>query len=206
MAFRKLPARGGRGPGPSWIALALLACAHASGDFVWVDSYQAPPQPVQRVYVIGPGDQLSVRVFNQDAMSARPRVRADGRISLPFLNDVSAAGQTTATLAEQIQARLKEFIVNPVVTVSLEEPKPFEVYVVGEVARAGRYPLDSNATVLQAIAAAGGLTDYAKRDRIFVVRQEPAPARIRFRFEALSRLEGKASTFRLKPGDTVVAE
>jgi len=187
-------------------AIALGGCAHPVGDFIWVDNYSLATQAPPRDYVIAPGDVLSVRVYNQEAMTSRMRVRSDGKITLPFLSDVQAAGRTVTALAETVRTQLKEFIVNPVVTISLEEARPFEIYVVGEVARTGRYTVDGNATVLQAIAAAGGLTELASRDRIFVVRQEPAPVRIRFSYTALTQLSGNAASFRLRYGDTIVVE
>lgn len=192
-----------------WAALGLAsvcACSATVGNYVWVDNYPAPPRTSIKEYVISPGDLLAIRVYNQEGMSGRPRVRVDGKISLPFLNDVQAAGLTTAALADHIAKRLKDFVVNPIVTVSLEETKPFEVYVVGEVVKAGRYMVEPSGTVLQAIAAAGGLTPFASRDRIFVVRNEPAPVRIRFKYDALSRLEGAAAAFALRNGDTIVVE
>jgi polysaccharide export outer membrane protein len=176
------------------------------GNYVWVDNYPTAPRAAQKEYVIGPGDLLAIRVYNQEGMSGRPRVRVDGKISLPFLNDIQAAGLTTAALGDQIAKRLKDFVVNPIVSVSLEEMRPFEVYVVGEVVKAGRYAVDANGTVLQAIAAAGGITPFASRDRIFVVRSEPSPVRIRFTYDALSKLEGAAASFSLRNGDTIVVE
>lgn len=187
-------------------ALALAACSHVAGGFVWVDSYPVTPRVPEKDYVIAAGDQLSVRVYNQEPLSGRARVRADGKISLPFLNDVQAAGLTPPALSEHLQKRLREFIVNPVVTVSLEEAHPIDVFAVGEVVRPGRITMDNSCSVLQVIASAGGLTPYAHEDRIFVVRQGPAPIRIRFRYQDLTRLEGKAAAFRLRSGDTLVVE
>ncbi len=191
-----------------WAAVGLtsLCACSATGSYVWVDDYPASPRTSAKEYVISPGDLLAIRVYNQEGMSGRPRVRVDGKISLPFLNDVQAAGLSTPALADQIARRLKDFVVNPVVTVSLEETRPFEVYVVGEVLKAGRYVIEPSGTVLQAIAAAGGLTPFASRDRIFVVRNEPAPVRIRFKYDALSKLQGAAAGFALRNGDTIVVE
>ena len=188
-------------------ALVLLgACATGGGPSIPVNEYQEPPVPEQSGYVIQSGDILQVRVFNQPDMSARVRVRDDGKISIPFLNDVTAVGLTPNTLAQQIQVRLKEFINAPVVTISLEESHPFSVSVIGEVNKAGVYALPPGAGVLQALAAAGGLTQYASKDRIFVVRDTPTRARIRFEFEQLTQATGKAATFRLRLGDIVVVE
>jgi polysaccharide export outer membrane protein len=189
------------------VALALLgACATGGGPSIPVNEYQEPPAPPQSGYVIQPGDLLQVRVFNQPDMSARVRVRDDGKISIPFLNDVTAVGLTPNALAQQLQTRLKEFINAPVVTISLEEAHAFSVSVIGEVNKAGVYPMPPGAGVLQALAAAGGLTQYAAKDKIFVVRDAPTRARIRFEFDQLTQAEGKAATFRLRLGDIVVVE
>jgi polysaccharide export outer membrane protein len=190
------------------VALALLggACATAGGSYVSVNDYQEPAAPPESGYTIQSGDTLQIRVFTQPDMSARVRVRDDGKVSIPFLNDVVAAGFTPNALAQQLQTRLKEFINAPVVTVSLEEARPFSIPVIGEVNKAGVYPLPVGAGVLQALAAAGGLSQYASRDRIFVVRESPPRARIRFEFDQLTQAEGKAASFRLRMGDVVVVE
>lgn len=200
------------------LLVALLAAAGASGcaeqrPFLWVDSLTIPEEPDVRAYRIAAGDVLSVRVWNQDSMSApNVRVREDGIISIPFLQDVDVVGMTPAELASRLTVKLKTYVVNPVVTVVVEERRPVRVSVLGEVARAGVYDLDRNAGVLQALAAAGGLTQFAQTGRIFVLRQghwadgSPEPARIRFRYEALAAGAGKASAFRLRSGDVVVVE
>jgi polysaccharide biosynthesis/export protein len=187
-------------------ALALWGCATSSGSFVWANDYQDPAGPAQPGYIIQPGDVLQIRVFNQPDMSAKARVRDDGKISVPFLNDVVVAGSEPNALAKQLQSKLKEFINAPVVTVSLEEPRPFQVAIVGELVKPGLYQVPVGAGVLQALAAAGGFNQYASRDRIFVVRDAPQRARIRFTYEQLTQAEGKAATFRLRPGDSVVVE
>ena len=190
-------------------ALAVLggACRHDPSTFTWVDDYkeEAPPDGE---YVIHQGDLVNVRVFGQENMSARSRVRADGKISLPFLNDVTAAGFTPVVLSAQLQTRLKDFINNPVVTISLEEIRQVPVSVLGEVPRPGIYMLDPNAGVLQAIAAAGGFTNFAGKD-LFVLRtpQEGGkPQRIRFDYGAVSQAAGKGAAFKLRPGDVLIVE
>lgn len=193
------------------VAVAFAACAEI-GKFVWVDHYQEQHQeasPASAGYVIGPGDVLNVRVFDKDNMSApRVRVRSDGKISLPFLNDVEAAGYTPATLAAGLQERLKHLINQPVVTVSIEERMPCLISVLGEVTRPGVYPLEACGSVPQALASAGGLTPFGHRDRIFVLRSTAAasPARIRFTYDMLLRAEGPAVRFRLRNGDVLVVE
>jgi len=188
-------------------ACALISACASVGQYTWVDDL--PDTPVAAAagqYVIQPGDVIQVRVYNQEGMSVRARVRGDGKISLPVLYDVEAAGYTPTALAQQLQTRLKEFVNLPVVTVSLDEARQSSVSVLGEVAHPGTFAIDSGTGVLQALALAGGLTDYARRDRIFVVRSTPSPLRIRFTFQKLAQAEGRAPRFRLQPGDVLVVE
>ena len=194
----------------AFILLTAVACAGV-GEYVWVDDYRDLHPPAESsAYVLAPGDLIQVRVFLQEGMSARARVRSDGKISLPFLNDVQAGGYEPAVLAQQLGVRLRDFVNNPVVTVSVEEPRQLQIPVVGEAAHQGVVTLAPGAGLLQALVSAGGLTDFARPDRIFVVRPghkgETVPARIRFVYTALLRAEGQAATFRLKPGDQVVVE
>ncbi len=189
------------------MAVGLTACA-PKGRYVWVDHYT---EELERdpSYVILPDDVLSVRVLNNETMTTRVRVRSDGRISLPFLNDVRAAGMLPAELAGHVQKRFEQYVRNPVVTVTLEESKPFTLSVVGEVTNPGVYVLEPRSGVLHALASAGGFTQYAHENRIFVLRRsgtEAQPTRIRFTWEALTQVEGKAATFKLQRNDVLVVE
>ena len=187
-------------------ALAFAGACSGPGKYVWVDEYNAPGEG-DAPYVIAPGDIIQIRVFNQDQVSTRARVRADGKISMPLLNDVTAAGLTPVALAKDLEKRLaSSFIREPLVTVSFEEGAPASVYVTGEVTKPGVYPLDKTAGLLPALISAGGLTKEASNDCIFVLRQGPPVVRIRFNYEALVRPGGKATAFRLRPGDIIVVE
>jgi polysaccharide export outer membrane protein len=194
------------------LLLAILSVASAScrssGEYVMVDDYRLPPEVSDPDYLIRPGDVLQVRVMGQDAVSARVKVRPDGKISVPLLRDVVAAGTTPAELSRQVQEKLARFIVNPSVTISLEEPRALMISVLGEVAKVGSYPLEQGSGVLEAMAAAGGPNQYASLDRIMVIRREPSGNRIRIRFDydALTQLRGAAATFRLQNGDVIVVE
>ena len=107
----------------------------------------------------------------------------------------------------QIQVHVKAFLTNPVVTVGLEEAKLVTVSLLGEVAKPGQFALEPGAGVLHALAAAGGLTDFAHRDRIFVLREvDGKPLRIRFDYQALTEASGRAAEFRVQSGDVVVVE
>ena len=205
MSFAREPAVLG-----SLVVLLLATGCKTTGGYVWVDDLPPAPAPVATEYVIQPGDTITVRVWGQEAISPRSRVRPDGRISMPFLNDVEAAGSTPSALAARIQARLKDYIVNPMVTVSVEDLRPQQVSVIGEVARPGTFPVEQGgAAVLQVLAQAGGMTPFADKDRIMVIRQKPngnGAQRIRFTYSSLTQLEGRAATFRLQGGDVVVVE
>ena len=190
------------------LALSLSGCLNL-GKFIWVDQYQDKPAPQDPGYTVRAGDTLNVIVWNQQQLTTKARVREDGRISMMFLNDVDAAGYKLPILAQHLQTRLKDYINNPVVTVSLEETKPIQVSVLGEVVRTGMLQLDPSSGLLQALAQAGGFTEYAHKDAIFVLRKDPSapdPVRIRFTYQALIHTEGRAAAFRLRSGDVVVVE
>ena len=195
------------------VVASSLGCRHGK-DYLWVNdvpmSQAAPPETSYR---IAAGDVIGVRVWNQESMSIeRALVRDDGKISVPFLNDVEVVGMEPAELARRLEVKLKTFIVNPVVTVAVQERPPLRVSVVGQVVRPGVYDLDKDAGVLHALAAAGGLTPFASESRVFLLRHgywadgSPTPGRIRFRYSELRRGKAPASTFQLRTGDVVVVE
>ncbi len=188
----------------SLIVAAVLGCANL-GQYVWADSLpESPGNPSE--FLLAPGDTINVRVFNQESISGRTKVRPDGRVTVPFLNDVPAAGRTTEELAKVLQTQLREYVKQALVTVSLEEPAPTQLSVLGEVTRPGVYSIERTSQgVLRALAAAGGLTEFAHKDRIFVVRSG-APGRIRFSFDSLATPNSKSAKFRLQNDDVVVVQ
>ncbi|HEX9241417.1 MAG TPA: polysaccharide biosynthesis/export family protein [Anaeromyxobacter sp.] len=185
-----------------------LACRHA-GEYVWAKDLPRA-SAADTAYAIAPGDLLVVRVWNDDALGGRARVRSDGKISLPFVDDVPAAGLAPKDLARALELRLTGYVNGPRVTVALEEEKLLSVSVVGEVAKPGIYDLLAGSGVVQAVASAGGLTPWASESRLFVLRRNPdggpRPLRIRFTREALERGADGSAAFRLRRGDVVVAE
>jgi polysaccharide export outer membrane protein len=192
---------------PSVLAAVVAACASSTaGSFVWVDEYIAKASPPVRDAVVHAGDSIDVRVLGQDQFSAKVRVRTDGHATLPFVGDIAAAGRTPSALVEQIQQRLKEYVNSPIVAVNLEEAPPGPISVMGEVARPGQQSFSASLGVLDAIAQAGGLTPYAHKDRVFVLRNEPNAIRIRFDLNRLLHTVGKGNSFLLEPGDVVVVE
>lgn len=189
------------------LALASGGCS-GPGGFVWVTDLPAPytQRGAEQGYLIRDGDTLSIRVFDQEAMSTKARVRSDGRIALPALGDIDVRGKRPAALKAELEARLKDYVNAPSVTVSVEEFQPIVVSVLGEVTKSGSYPLDPRATVAMVLADAGGLTDYASRDRIFIIRSGPPPVRVRFTYEEISRGAPQSQGFILQDGDLLVVE
>lgn len=190
------------------LGAGLSACGPA-GEYVWVDKLPAAelssPQPD---YTIKPGDLLNIRVYGQEAMSTRARVRPDGKVFIPLVGDVVVSGRRPAELARDLEGRMKSFIVAPSVAVTAEEMQPVRVAVVGEVARPGSVDLEAGDGILRALAVSGGLTEFADEDCIFVLRAAPnqSPQRIRFSYESLTRGVGKGTAFSLRTGDVVVVE
>jgi polysaccharide export outer membrane protein len=189
-------------------ALGLASACRGPGTYVWAKDLPATSLS-DPGYVIGAGDLLLVRVWNDEALGGRAKVRSDGRISLPFLDDVAAAGLSPGDLARALEVKLTGYVNAPRVTVALEEEKLVAVSVLGEVAKPGVYDLTAGAGVLQALASAGGTTPWANGDRIFVLRRaggEAKPTRIRFTEEALAHAVDRSAAFRLRRGDVVVVE
>jgi polysaccharide export outer membrane protein len=197
------------------LAIASLAlgggCA-SGGQYIAVEAFPAEAARPAGPYLIAEGDLLGIRVYGQEGLSGSVRVRSDGKISLPFVNEHQAARLTPAALTISLQAALKTFLVNPVVVVSLEERHPAQVSVLGQVVLPGLYPLRTGTGVLQAVAQAGGITRFADRDAIFVLRtnlERPTHRttdRIRFGWKALVSGRGPAAAFELREGDVVVVE
>src|SRR5258705_9597081 len=186
------------------VAAAVLGCA-GPGQYVWAETLPETPAEPAGEYKLAPGDLIFVRVFNQDPLSGRTRVRPDGRVTVPFVNDVPAAGRTPRELGKALEILLQDFIKTPVVTVFLEEQAPAQLSVLGEVARPGVFPLERGQGVLRALAAAGGLTEFAHKDRIFLVRAG-TPGRIRFTLGGLSKPDSRSARFRLQNEDVVILQ
>jgi len=131
-----------------------------------------PAKPAGASYVIGSGDALEIIVWKEPTLSGPVKVRPDGLITLPLINEVQAAGQTTAQLRKTLEDRYKKFVQAPNVTIRVTEITSSEVFLVGQVAKPGAYPSTGHDTVLQLITRAGGLTIFADRRNVKVVRRE----------------------------------
>jgi polysaccharide export outer membrane protein len=189
-------------------ALFVLAAAVA-GSALSQEPVKAIPgrdqTPGPGEYRIGPEDVLQISVWKNEAMSQTVPVRPDGKISLPLLNDLQAAGLTPIQLRDVLVKKLVEYIPAPEVSVIVREVHSFKVSVIGEVRRPGRYELRSRATVVDLLAQSEGFTEFASRARIVVLRPEGTTMkRIPFNYNKVISANGEAENFFLQAGDIVL--
>jgi polysaccharide export outer membrane protein len=183
-----------------------VSCASA-GEYVWYRDVPAADWGLASgEYVIGVGDSINIRVYEQDGVSGTFKIRRDGRIALPLAGELLVAGKRPSELSHEIELRLKEFIVSPRVTVNVEASQPVTVTAVGEIVKVGTLTLEPPARLIEALAQAGGPNDFADKSRIFVLREFPKFQRLRFTYDAILHNEGGAAGFPLRTGDVIVIE
>jgi len=165
----------------------------------------APAATLPKDYVIGVEDILSVVFWRDKDLSGDVAVRPDGKISLPMLNDVPAAGMTPEQLAAAVEKAATKFVRDPGATVIVKEIRSRKIYIIGEVSRPGTFALANEMNVLQAIAAAGGFVEGANRGDVVIVRTENGQER-RYKFNYNDVVRGKKvqQNIRLLPGDTIL--
>jgi len=157
-------------------------------------------------YKIGSGDLLNITTWKEPDFSREAiLVRIDGKISFPLLNDVQAGGRTPLELKNKIEIKLKSFIENPVVTVTVTTPDSKKVYILGEVVNTGEYPLVKNLTVLQAFALAGGFTEWASKKEIILFRKENGKDKtIRINYKNILKGKDFSQNVQLHADDTII--
>jgi polysaccharide export outer membrane protein len=213
---------------PGLILLVLMSIGAVSiGSFAQSDSAPrspAPPAPAtdkqaddkqaqgsraahsDNSYVIGADDVLAINVWKEPEVSRSVPVRSDGKISLPLVGELMAGGETPLQLEQEIAKRLASYISEPEVTVIVQDSKSQRINILGMVVRPGAYMLTGSATVLDAIAMAGGFKDFAKQKAIYVLRQNPdgTQKRIPFNYKEVIKGHDPDQNVRLLPRDTVV--
>jgi polysaccharide biosynthesis/export protein len=178
--------------------------ANSASDKSGSDGAPAMSSVAGPEYVIGPEDSLHVSVWKEPDLTATLPVRPDGKISLPLLNDVQAAGLTPLQLAASLTERLKKYIADPRVTVVVAQINSKRIYLVGEVLHAGATPMLPNMTVLQALSSAG-LNQFANTKRIYVLRNENGKQqKLPVDYRKLVKGERIEQNYTLQPGDTIV--
>jgi polysaccharide export outer membrane protein len=186
-----------------WLGM-LPALAQNSGSHNSSSNPAPPPSQAPSAYVIGPDDVLLVSVWQEKELTNTLPVRPDGKISLPLVNDVQAAGLTPPQLADSITQMLKKYITDPRVTVSVMQMNSQRIYVMGEVQRTGPITLLPGMTVLQALASAG-LTQFSNTKGMYILRTEHASQqKIPINYKKLVKGEAVDENLSLRPGDTIV--
>lgn len=186
----------------SLVFLLLPFSLVATGSPAWAEERQGPP--VGAEYLLGVGDVIEVQVWKEAELSRILRVRLDGRITMPLIGDVRAAGKTPRELADQIEEFYRETLAEPTVTVILNQSSQ-RYYVIGLVKQPGEFPLDSHLTVLQALARSGGFQEWAKTANIIIIRRDEAGEKILpFDYDAMVRRGDLSGHLQLAPGDTIV--
>jgi polysaccharide biosynthesis/export protein len=156
-------------------------------------------------YIIGPQDIVDISVWKEPDLSRSVPVRPDGKISLPLLNDIQAAGVTPVQLGAQITSNLAKYMTNPQVTVIVTQINSQRIYILGEIARAGSYTLLPQMTVLQALSDAGGFTAFANSKKIYILRQDNGKQqKIPFNYKDVISGKDPSQNIELKAGDTII--
>jgi polysaccharide biosynthesis/export protein len=187
------------------VALLFTLLAGCKSNDVGVVDAQQPRRLME--YIIGPSDVLSISVLNQDALNRTVTVRPDGMISFPLIEEVNAAGMTPEQLEEMMTASLGEYVelIPGELSVTVEEVHSYTVSVLGEVRNPGRFEFTNSATVLDALAEAGGLTEFASADDIVILRNDAGGLRrIKFDYKKLIKDPQRNVELGIYPGDTVL--
>ena len=170
-------------------------------------SASSPAASTAADYRLGSGDKLRIEVYKDTQLSQSLQVRPDGKITLPLVGDVAASGRTSIELRDAIVTSLREYIKEPVVTVIVVETAPQVVYVTGEVTKPGPVTMNGQLTILQALAMAGGFTDFANRKEILILRNGASGQKTHtFNYKDALDPDNKRTPMLLQPGDTVIVK
>jgi polysaccharide export outer membrane protein len=200
------PAAGAAKSAPSAMP-ATQAAAKSAPSVATATTPPAAPAAAVAVptdYVIGPEDMLQITVWKNDTLSKAVPVRPDGKISLPLLHDIQAAGLTAMQLRDKIAGALAEFMPNPEVSVIVSDVRSFRVSVLGEVQRPGVLQLRSDTSILEAIAMSGGFRDFASPSKIIIFRKDSYGNTHKLSFNYNRAMRGQEDNLALKSGDVIV--
>ena len=195
----------------AFVVLIMLLLSSACGtkdlrvqEFRVADGTQDPRKPPEEFYVIGPGDTLAINIWKEPSLSGPVKVRPDGYVTLPLINEVQVVGLTTARLRNLLEEKYKEFTLDPFITIRVEGIASSEVFLVGQVIRPGAYTFAGSDTILQLLTRAGGLSPFADRDNIRIVRRD-ATKIIEYIVDYDAILKGDLKQdILLRPGDRII--
>ena len=194
------------------LGIVVTATGLTTGAYAQQKSGTAAPPVVQAAYGdsefrLGPDDVIEVSVYQEKELSATVPVRPDGKISIPLIGEMPASGKTAVELQKEISIRYAKFISEPAVTVVVKEVNSPKVSVLGEVKNPGMYKIKDRATLLDAIAMAGGLTEYAKRDKVTLIRVNPAGETSRVKVNLDDQIKGsRGNTIYILPYDKIYVQ
>lgn len=197
----------GSGMAGLWMLLVLMVPVSPGAEDEALKKMQAQAEVAadSHQYVIGAEDVLYIHVWKEEALTRTVPVRMDGMISLPLVQEIKAEGLTPDQLKEALTRRLKEFIEDPNVFVTVTEANSFKVYVSGQVKTPGVYRLRSQTTIVQIISMAGGFTDWANQKKILVLRKEDGKERrITVNYQKIVKGDDPEANIILKSGDTII--
>ena len=189
------------------ICLSLVACAQKDlrvKEYNVATDVPDPAKPPEEFYQIGAGDSLGIVLWKEPTLSGSVKVRPDGYITLPLINEVQVVGMTTGQLRKVLENKYKDFVADPFVSIRVEGISSTEVFLVGQVTKPGAYPLSGNESLLQILTRAGGLTIFADRDEIRVVRREGAKVmEYVVDYDAILKGDLKQDIL-MRPGDRII--
>ena len=191
-----------------WFLIGVIACG-ATGCAQEQVNYKVDMVPPGE-FLLGPEDVLIVTVWKNQDLSREVVIRPDGMISMPLIGDVPAANLTANNLAKRISDRLTEYMASPIVSVQLKEVNSYFIYVLGEVTKPGKYPLKSYANVMQGISLAGGFSQFAKKNKMKVLRatvnssSETHQIEIPVQYDDILNGNATPGNFYLRSGDVIV--
>jgi polysaccharide export outer membrane protein len=163
-------------------------------------------KPHDENFIIGNDDVLAISVWKEPELTKAVPVRSDGKISLPLVGEMQAAGRTPLQLERNITEKLTNFITTPEVTVIVQEVKSRKFNVLGEVAKPGEYPLTASTTIMDAIATAGGFRDFAKKTGVYILRKgaDGSESHLKFNYKDFIKGKNSSQNIKLEPNDTII--
>ncbi len=199
----------GISPGCVWALLAFMSLLFLADTALAapkaISNNAASPATKDVEYIIGRGDLLRIMVWKEKDLSQSMSVRIDGRISLPLIGDVMAAGKTISGLTRELEKRFSSVVTDPAVSVMLIQSKSWRYYIIGKIKQPGEFPIDFPITILQAIAKSGGFAQWAKTDDISILRQTKGRDQIlKFNYDAVTKGRNLTQNIQIKPGDTII--
>ena len=187
----------------NYLTAAILLITLLAAAPLWATDQ--PPTSASRDYVIGPGDVLEISVWNNEALTRLVTVLPDGKIRFPLIGEVMVGGKTLVDLEKELKQRIGTFVPSPDLTVMVQQVNSMLIYVICKVNRPGRFALNTNINVLQALTMAGGLNTFAKRNKIKIFREENGKTDIfQFKYDDVTEDENLEQNIELKRGDIIV--